>query len=259
MDQIIKIKEHIEKEIIRETENQKKALDENLVLKTDEIRNISNYPELLDFAKGHYHRDFEKQHLLILFVFENLFNGLEIRSNEREVVAEKDGLKIVVSANTYIKKISFVYKSVNKPDKCRTVQQAVLFNENQEETPFWKAYKNYIENPNFLNLIKISKENIVRRKGFFNRILGYINSFLFFRNNDENKELCFEQESIYLKKLETYDKKNKIYEENQKKGIELIHGYIDIIDALAEKDWIIYFSGVETLDGQFSKEKRVIN
>jgi len=210
----------------------------------------STFPEFLDFIKENFTNEHATQKKLVLEVFASLLDGYEIYETTYGVNATKDHFYIFVDTSTYSKKITFSYSNVPKPD---FINNEILYDREGYQTTFWKAYKTYIQTPNFNNLLIASKENTVLRKGKINKFLGILQSFKKLRDEDRIGSFLTTEKKI----LDSREKEKELIKEynldqlNAEVGFE---GYKDLVIQMANLGWIVSIRGINAYDTIYFKE-----
>lgn len=243
MDQEEKIKElnvHIANAVLEKYKKEKIEAESKYQTTISTFEQQYDFPRLLSFVKEHFKNDFKEQRALLKTLFQNTFEGYDVYDRDDCVVAKKDDFKIVIMTNTYQKAISFIYRGVPEPYLSKN---EVYYDTEGNKTPFWEAYKNYIESPDLKKLVKASKYNIAKREGNINKLFGYIKSFRQLQD-EELKANFVNVEKEILDSRVKHSALNEDYLLGQLNAETLLKSHACLIESLISEGWTIIVNGI---------------
>lgn len=191
--------------------------------------------ELLTFVQNNRNEfTFIERSKIIHSILSEKLDEFKPTFRESSFQMEKEGLTLRIDSRC--KMITFVFEGEREP---LGLVYSPILNSEGEPTEFWNAYKKYIENPTFSNLLSAAKLNVKDHLKGIRQFLAIISGFNQLKGQP-NKSKWTNEEKKVLASIE----KNKImtvkYDESLKQiENEIIH-HSEFVRELKNNGWSVY-------------------
>jgi len=240
----------IEKEKLVEIINQyckkeKQNIIDNQEKQINQLQSINKTAELLYFIrKNREFFKYEQINALMLALLLEMFEGFEILIKDSGIGIKKDDLTILIDPRWPI--ITFEFEGVEKPGG---VVNNIIVDKNGEFTPFYKGYKEFIQNQTFSNRLKASKVNVRGHVKGINRLWTTIYGFVGLKNKEDIERFLTEEKRV-LEFVEKDKKMTTDYIENQEHIKNEVLKHLSTIKELKAAGWSIQRK-VIWIDGKY--------